>query len=297
MTEDKYKECDWNNNGNCLAYPAMCAEIDDCEHKQLKRLEQERDELKFENDRYKQLLKGCPTEDENCGLCVIDTQNKELKQENKTLNFKLNQLKANCLYNDLTGIECSAKIVELEQENEELKKQIESQKGLITVGGKQQYQYLQKIDELEQENERLKKQVEEFENKLQLRMASDKESDKFWDEIFSEEDYPFNKENAYKELKDYYFVLEQLPKIYMEITGGTLSKTTYFASSVIEAYNDSLDRYYERIDDLEYNNNKYKSTLEEIRETSERYRNCDGTSCDGMDNILNRINEVLNAES
>ena len=45
MTKD-CKECDWNNNGNCLAYPDMCAEIDDCEHKQLKRLEQENKALK-----------------------------------------------------------------------------------------------------------------------------------------------------------------------------------------------------------------------------------------------------------
>lgn len=67
-------------------------------------LMQEYDGLKFENDRYKQLLKGCPTEDEDCGLCVIDEQNKRLKQENK-----------------------------------DLKKQIESDKGLITIGGKQQY--------------------------------------------------------------------------------------------------------------------------------------------------------------
>lgn len=113
------------------------------------------------------------------------------------------------------------------------------------------------------------KQLKKLEDKLQLRMASDKESDAFWDEIFSEKDYPFNKENAYKELQDYYFVLEQLPKIYMEITGGTLSKTTYFASSVVEAYNDALDRYYQEIDDLEYKNNEYKSALENIKEIAE----------------------------
>lgn len=46
----------------------------------------------------------------------------ELEQENKDLNFKINQLKANGLYNDLTGIELSAKVFELEQENKEEKK-------------------------------------------------------------------------------------------------------------------------------------------------------------------------------
>lgn len=66
----------------------------------IKRLEQERDELKFENDRYKQLLKGCPTEDEDCGLCMIDEQNKRLKQENKELKeFKKEVLKPVCLPN------------------------------------------------------------------------------------------------------------------------------------------------------------------------------------------------------
>lgn len=96
------------------------------------------------------------------------------------------------------------------------------------------------INILKAENEQLKQTISKLEDKLQLRMANDKESDEFWDKIFSAEDYPFNKENVYKELRDYYFVLEQLPKIYMEITGGKLSKTTYFAESVIKAYNDAL---------------------------------------------------------
>ena len=191
-----------------------------------------------------------------------------------------------------------AKIDRLEQENKDLKKQIESYKSLITVGGKQQYEYLQKIDKLEQENKELKDKITALEDKLQLRMASDKESDAFWDEIFSEKDYPFNKENAYKELKDYYFVLEQLPKIYMEITGGTLSKTTYFASSVIEAYNDALSRYYDEIDDLEYNNAQYKTTLEEIRNiTKDAYENDNEYQATGVyTEITDKINEVLNVK-
>lgn len=144
----------------------------------------------------------------------------------------------------------------------------------------------EQIERLEQENKELKDKITALEDKLQLRMASDKESDEFWDEIFSEKDYPFNKENAYKELKDYYFVLEQIPKIYMEITGGTLSKTTYFASSVIQAYNDALERYYDKIDDLEYDNNAYRSALEEIRE----YCNSEHGS---VYVIIDKINEVL----
>lgn len=61
-------------------------------NKDYKTLVQERDELKFENDRYKQLLKGCPTEDEDCGLCVIDEQNKRLKQENKQMKSALEEI-------------------------------------------------------------------------------------------------------------------------------------------------------------------------------------------------------------
>lgn len=157
-----------------------------------------------------------------------------------------------------------------------------------------------KCNDLEQENKELKEKNAALEDKLQLRMASDKESDAFWDEIFSEKDYPFNKENAYKELKDYYFVLEQLPKIYMEITGGTLSKTTYFASSVVEAYNDALDRYYDKIDDLEYDNNAYRSALEEINITVKQLLQGVSSNCinntpylTALSLIENKINEVL----
>ena len=70
---------------------AFYCEVDKCD--EVVKLRQERDELKFENDRYKQLLKGCPTEDEDCGLCVIDEQNKRLKQENKELKIKLSSTK------------------------------------------------------------------------------------------------------------------------------------------------------------------------------------------------------------
>lgn len=97
----------------------FCKHNPNCHYKQLKRLEQERDELK----------KAC----EKCKLFDIEKTNRDLleqidklEQENKALNFKINQLKANGLYNDLTGIELSAKVVELEQENKKLKEEVAS---------------------------------------------------------------------------------------------------------------------------------------------------------------------------
>lgn len=185
-------------------------------------------------------------------------------------------------------------INKLESENERLTKEVKQWQYEYEMLDACCELYSAKVQGLKKEIERLTKEIKTFEDKLQLRMASDKESDEFWDDIFNEKDYPFNKENAYKELRDYYFVLEQLPKIYMEITGGTLSKTTYFASSVIEAYNDSLDRYYDRIDNLEYNNNAYKTCLAEIKEIAIGIKNATyqfGQEADRkfFDNTLGKI--------
>ena len=187
-----------------------------------------------------------------------------------------------CYYKQLQR--ARAEIEELKIYIESNKQQVEEVETLVMENA-----------ELKAENEKLKENNKYLENRLQLRMASDKESDKYWDDIFNKEDYPFNKENVYKELSDYYFVLNQIPKIYMEITGGTLSKTTYFASSVIEAYNDALYRYYDEIDDLEFANNKYSQCLKEIKEIvfqaeSKLHCCCDITEM--LVNIEDKIAEV-----
>lgn len=171
--------------------------------------------------------------------------------------------------NFLKGL--SKAIKELDNQNEQMFTQLEKELTIL------QRQYRQVVEQ----NKCLQKQVNYLEDRLQLRMASDKESDEFWDSIFNEE-YPFNKENAYKELTDYYFVLNQLPSIYMEITGGTLSKTTYFASSVIEAYNDSVESKLDRIDDLEY-------ALKEIGEYVEKL---DLHSVSAIDETLSTIEKI-----
>ena len=106
--------------------------------------------------------------------------------------------------------------------------------------------------QLQEENAKLKQELE-------MRKANEQESDEFWDGVF-DKDYPFNKENAYKELADYYFFLQQIPKIYHEITGGTLSKTNYFASSVILAYRDNCERCQEK---QEQENKNFEKQLQE----------------------------------
>lgn len=156
---------------------------------------------------------------------------------------------------------------DLEQECEELKRGIVKQ---CPICGEQ---FLSHIGaELFEENAKLKQELE-------MRKANEQESDEFWNEVF-DKDYPFNKENAYKELADYYFFLQQIPKIYYEITGETLSKTNYFASAVILAYRDNCERCQEKQEQeiknfekqLQEENKALKSenfTFEELIKTQE----------------------------
>lgn len=43
-----------------------------------------------------------------------------------------------------------------------------------------------------------------------------------------------------RELTDYHFLLDQLPRIYMHVTGGRLSKTNYLAETIIYAHDDHV---------------------------------------------------------
>lgn len=172
-------------------------------------------------------------------------------------------------------------VKELERQNKLLKDRLTK----YEEDGDVQIALFSDVNRLEEENKELKEKVGMLENKLQLRMATNLESNAYWDEIFTE-DYPFNKENAYKELSDYYFVLEQLPTIYMDITGGRLSKTTYFASSVIEAHNDEISIYENRVDDLEYT---LKCALEDLQKILEN----PSTTKETIDILISEIKEIL----
>lgn len=60
--------------------------------------------------------------------------------------------------------------------------------------------------------------------------------EEFWKDIVCNEDGSINIEQVKKELCDYNFILEQVPKVYCHITNGLLSKPTYAADTVINEF-------------------------------------------------------------
>lgn len=98
----------------------------------------------------------------------------------------------------------------------------------------------------------------------------------FWKPIVENEDGTINIEQVKKELSDFSFVIEQVPKVYCAITGDLLSKCMYDANTVISAAEDHYRNHYieaakEMFTDLrnggEINQNVYTNLMENI----ERY--------------------------
>jgi hypothetical protein len=65
--------------------------------------------------------------------------------------------------------------------------------------------------------------------------------DEFWKHIVTVEGKGVSLGAIKKELYDYYVVLQNVPKVYMEITGGYMSKPFYDASDVLSRYSDHVE--------------------------------------------------------
>lgn len=76
-------------------------------------------------------------------------------------------------------------------------------------------------------------------NKLDAEIESNFEN--FWKAIIMNEDGSVNLEQVKKELFDFSFVMEQVPKVYCAITNDTLSKINYPAEVVISKYEECLN--------------------------------------------------------
>lgn len=58
----------------------------------------------------------------------------------------------------------------------------------------------------------------------------------FWADIVCNEDGSINMEQVKKELYDFRIIMNEVPKVYSEITGGRLSYLTYPAETVLGVY-------------------------------------------------------------
>ena len=56
----------------------------------------------------------------------------------------------------------------------------------------------------------------------------------------------FDTEKIKNEMCDLIFVLHQVSKVYDRITGGKLSYPTYFAETIVEAYEEEVQEQYDR---------------------------------------------------
>jgi hypothetical protein len=66
--------------------------------------------------------------------------------------------------------------------------------------------------------------------------------EKYWKDII-EKGGKINLDQVKRELFDYSFLMDQASKVYCEVTNGLLSKTTYFADTIIAEYEDDLTKW------------------------------------------------------
>lgn len=66
----------------------------------------------------------------------------------------------------------------------------------------------------------------------------------FWKDI-CEKNGELDLDAIQRELSDYHFLLDNVPKVYERITGGKLSKPNYYAGTVLAEYEDNLTRLIE----------------------------------------------------
>lgn len=96
--------------------------------------------------------------------------------------------------------------------------------------------------------------------------------EKFWKPILFK-DGKLNMDQLKKELCDYYFIIDQVPKVYDYVTGGKVSKPNTYADAVIGEYenyiqeivNDTLKEEFEVLLD-EYQDAIDDDVIDELKE-------------------------------
>lgn len=63
----------------------------------------------------------------------------------------------------------------------------------------------------------------------------------YWKDIIEDENGEINKDALMRELFDYSVVMDEVPKVYLELTGGKISKPNTRSEAVIEAIENHFD--------------------------------------------------------
>jgi hypothetical protein len=80
---------------------------------------------------------------------------------------------------------------------------------------------------------------------------SEKLWNEFWKDIVTNEDGTINMEQLKLELSDFHFIMGEASKVYYGVTGGRMSKPTYFANDVISVSNDyHYESYHDSVKDI-----------------------------------------------
>jgi len=76
----------------------------------------------------------------------------------------------------------------------------------------------------------------------------------YWKNLVCNDDGSLNEDQIKRELHDYLFMLNEVPKVYSEVSGGMLSYPNYYANTVIGEFNNFVDNLCEDAveDELEY---------------------------------------------
>lgn len=66
--------------------------------------------------------------------------------------------------------------------------------------------------------------------------------DDFWKDIVTNEDGSLNLDQIKRELFDFHVVLDEVPLVYVSVTGGMLSKPNYPARTVISEFENYVEQ-------------------------------------------------------
>jgi len=97
----------------------------------------------------------------------------------------------------------------------------------------------------------------------------EKEIKQFWQDIIYKNG-KIDEKQVMKELADFYFVMQEVPKVYCAITGGSLSKINYPSEVILGEFE---ERFWDKeiiIDDIKEMMESAK-TLKDLKEELEGY--------------------------